>query len=306
MATRLSTYPGAESMPAPMVSIHCITFNHETFIGKALDSFLEQQTPFPVEIVVGEDCSSDQTRKIIETYMGRYPDRIRMVSSEANVGPAANFERTLKACRGKYVAICEGDDYWRDPTKLEQQVNFLEHHIDYVLCFHDAIAFDESSFEGRPQLTGSLQRDATAQELIRARPISTLTACFRNVVREIPPEIRHSPILDLCVWSLLGHYGQGKYLPDILPAAYRKHAGGLMSLQSRAYRLRTTAQAFLCLARYYERKDLAQYANFFTRAAAVSCGNALSKKDTLFAFAALADSLLLRPSRKLHELWSQR
>ena len=300
------TYAAWEPVSAPMVSVHCITFNHERFIGKALDSFLEQQTSFAVEIVVGEDCSTDDTRKIIENYMGRYPGRIRLVSSESNVGPAANFERTLNACHGKYVAICEGDDYWCDPTKLEQQVRFLERHNDYVLCFHDAVAFDESGFETCPQLPARLQRDASAQELIHARPISTLTSCFRNVVTEIPAQIRQSPIIDLCLWSLLGHHGRGKYLSGIRPAAYRKHAGGLMSLQSQAYRLRTTAQAFLCLARYYERKNMPQYASYFTRAAAVACGNALSKKDTLFALAALADSLLFRPMRKMHALWSTR
>jgi glycosyltransferase involved in cell wall biosynthesis len=290
----------------PMVSIHCITFNHEQFIAKALDSFLEQQTSFPVEIVVGDDCSTDDTRKIIETYVSRYPDRIRLIASVVNVGPAANFERTLTACRGKYVAICEGDDYWRDPTKLEQQVRFLERFENYVMCFHDAVAFDESGFESRPQLPFWLRRDATARELIRARPISTLSVCFRNVVKTLPPEIRHSPILDLCMWSLLGHYGSGKYLPAIRPAAYRKHAGGLMSLKSQAHRLRATAQAFLCLARYYERVAMPQHVSYFTRVASVACGKALRTDGALVTLAALAGSLLFRPIYGLYVRWLRR
>lgn len=295
-----------ESESRPMVSVHCITFNHELYIAKALDSFLEQRTEFEVEIVVGEDCSTDNTRMIIDTYVERYPDRIRLITSESNVGAAANYERTLKACRGKYVAICEGDDYWCDPGKLEQQVRFLEQHYEYVLCYHDAIVFDETEFERRPQLPFWLRKDATALELVHARPISSLTACFRNVVRELPPEVRHSPIVDLCVWSLLGHHGQGKYLPEIRPAAYRKHAGGLMSLKSRAHRLRTTAQTYLCLARYYERVAMPEHVDYFTRAACVACGSALSTLGNLQALAALAASLLLRPVHVLCSMWSNR
>lgn len=255
-----------------------------------------------MEIVVGDDCSNDATRQIIESYLQRYPQRIRLVSSEFNVGPTANFERTLKACRGKYIAICEGDDYWCDSTKLEQQVRFLESHSDYVMCFHDAVAFDESGFEDSPQLPASLQKDATGLELVHARPISTLSVCFRNVLTEIPPEIRQSPILDLCLWSLLGHFGEGKYLPTIKPAAYRKHGGGLMSLKSQSYRQRTTAQAFLCLARYYERIDMRRYASYFTRAATISCAEASDTIDRLLCVAAIVDSLVLRPTQKLRAL----
>lgn len=288
----------------PMVSVHCITFNHGAFIAQALDSFLKQQTKFEVEIVVGEDCSTDDTRDVVERYLRLFRGRIRLITSESNVGPAANFERTLQACHGKYVAICEGDDYWQDTSKLQQQVDFLEKQTDFVLCFHDAIAFDQSGFESHPQLPAHLQKDATAHELIQARPISTLTVCFRNVIRELPAEVRNSPILDLCLWSLLGHHGRGKYLPNIRPAAYRKHAGGLMSLQPDDHRLRNTAQAFLCLARYYERQNLTQHVTHFTQAAAIACGNALDRKHRLLTLAALADSLLRSSVCKLRAfLW---
>lgn len=306
MSDTLRPVPAVHDPGEPLVSIHCITFNHGPYIARALDSFLEQQTTFTVEIVVGEDCSSDETRTIVEDYVRRYPHRVRLITSASNVGPTANYERTLKACRGKYVAICEGDDYWRDPTKLEQQVRFLEQHDDYVMCFHDAVAFDESGFETSPQLPIWLRKDATALELVRARPISSLTACFRNVIRELPAEIRPSPILDLCMWSLLGEHGRGKYMPLIQPAAYRKHPGGLMSQKSRAYRLRTTAQTFLCLARYYERVEMPDLVSYFTQAAMRACGNALTVRGILQALMAPAVSILLRPVHALQAIWSVR
>lgn len=279
----------------PTVSIHCITFNHGAYIGRALDSFLEQRTSFPIEIVVGEDHSTDDTRLIVESYVTRYPDRIRLIISDSNVGAIANYERTLKACRGKYIAICEGDDYWCDPYKLELQVQFLEKHDDYVLCFHDAVAFDDLGFDRHPQLPFWLRKDASAQDLINARSISTLTVCFRNLIRELPSELRDSPVLDLCMWSLLGHHGKGKYLPTIRPAAYRKHAGGLMSQKSRSYRLRATAQAYLCLARYYDRFAMPKQTDYFTRAASKACSDALPVSSGLINVAAIAGRFVLRP-----------
>ncbi len=282
-----------------LVSIHCITYNHGAFISEALDSFLAQQTSFGFEIVVGEDCSSDNTREVVEDYIRKHPGRIKLIVSDRNVGVAANFERVLKACSGKYVAICEGDDYWIDPGKLQAQVDFLEHARDFVVCYHDAIPFDESGFEQYPQLPKSLQTDASERALVRGRPISTLTACFRNVVRELPAEIRVSPVIDLCLWSLLGHFGKGKYLAHVRPAAYRKHAHGLMSLRSHDHRQRNTAQAFLCLARYYERIEMPELASHFTCSASIACGRALSAPSKVQVISALGYSLLPELFRKI-------
>lgn len=289
-------------MPQPILSIHCITYNHELYISDALDSFLQQVTTFDFEIVVGEDCSSDRTREIVNRYAALHPNRIRLITSAANVGANANFERTLRACRGKYIAICEGDDFWRDASKLQQQVQFLERNQDYVICYHDAIPFEDVDFDSSPQLPRHYQRDATSLELIRSRPISTLTACFRNFVGEIPLEMRHSPILDLCLWSLLGWYGKGKYLTTIRPAAYRKHAGGLMSLRSKAYRLRATAQAYLCLANYYDRLGLRNHSDYFSRSAAVATAASLPVQDRLLTLAGISDSLVAHPVSKLRSL----
>ena len=110
----------------PLVSVHMITYNHEPYIAQAIEGVLMQETAFPVELVVGEDCSTDRTREIVLDYQRRRPDFIRVLTTEHNVGMMGNSLRTAYACRGKYIAFCEGDDYWHRPRKLEKQVSVLE------------------------------------------------------------------------------------------------------------------------------------------------------------------------------------
>jgi len=121
-----------------MVSINCITYNHKDYIMDALNSFLMQITDFNYEILIGEDCSTDTTRKIVEEYVIQYPDKIRLITSEQNVGWKKNSLNLLENSFGKYIAICEGDDYWTDPFKLQKQVDYMERHKDCSLCFHGA------------------------------------------------------------------------------------------------------------------------------------------------------------------------
>ena len=123
-------------MTNPLVSIVCITYNHEPYLCQALDGFLMQRTTFPVEIILAEDCSTDGTRAICEEYAKRYPGKIRYIWSETNVGAVANERRAMEAAQGKYIAFCEGDDYWTDADKLQRQVDFMESHPDYSVCWH--------------------------------------------------------------------------------------------------------------------------------------------------------------------------
>lgn len=243
-----------QATDAPLVSILCITYNHADYVAIALDAFLAQQTSFKVEIVVGDDCSSDGTLAVLDRYAQQQVGRIRVLPSSVNLGVTRNFRRTLQACRGRYIAICEGDDFWRGTRKLQDQVEFLEAHPDFVMSYHDATIVDKSGEPGGSQLPVHLKCDASKDELIAARQISTLTVCFRNVLTELPPELDQAPALDLCLWSLLGHYGKGKYLAGIEPAGYRVHAAGVFSMQSERNRHLMTAQTLLCLSRIYARR----------------------------------------------------
>jgi len=121
----------------PLVSVKMITYNHAPFIAQAIEGVLRQQATFPFELVIGEDCSTDGTREIVFAYAKRNPDLIRVVASDSNVGMKKNGLRTLEACRGKYVAFCEGDDYWHHPLKLQKQAHYLEKHPGCGLVFSD-------------------------------------------------------------------------------------------------------------------------------------------------------------------------
>jgi glycosyltransferase involved in cell wall biosynthesis len=122
-------------MSVPFVSVHMITYNHGPFIAKSIEGVLAQKTTFPIELVIGEDCSSDNTREIIFEFQKKYPSIIRMVTSEQNVGMKKNCYRTMRACKGKYVAFCEGDDYWQHSGKLQIQAEYLEKHPECGLVY---------------------------------------------------------------------------------------------------------------------------------------------------------------------------
>ncbi len=124
-------------MQNPLVSVHMITYNQERFIRRAIDSVLAQKTDFPFELVIGEDCSTDGTRQIVRDYQQKHPEKIRVVTSERNVGPKKNFVRTIEACRGKYIAFCEGDDFWHCPDKLQIQADYLEKHPGCGLVYSE-------------------------------------------------------------------------------------------------------------------------------------------------------------------------
>lgn len=120
----------------PLVSIIIVTYNHFSVISKCIDSVLSQDTTFPIEIILADDCSTDGAREICEEYAAKYPELIRLLPSDRNVGAVANEQRAFLAAKGKYIATCEGDDYWTDPLKLQKQVDFLEANPDYSVCFH--------------------------------------------------------------------------------------------------------------------------------------------------------------------------
>ena len=135
----------------PLVSIEIITYNHAPFIRQCIEGVLMQKTTFPYELVIGEDCSTDGTREIVLDYAQKYPEIIRVITSESNVGAFENEKRAYFACRGKYIAICEGDDYWTDPDKLQKQVDFLEEHPDYSMCCHASKIIVENK-KAKPKL----------------------------------------------------------------------------------------------------------------------------------------------------------
>jgi glycosyltransferase involved in cell wall biosynthesis len=128
----------------PIVSVMTLTYNHAPFISRCVEGALMQKTTFPYELVIGEDCSTDGTREIVLEYARKYPEMIRVITSESNVGVKESWRRSLSGCQGEYIALCEGDDYWIDPLKLQKQYEailkydaILITHSTFVVFFHD-------------------------------------------------------------------------------------------------------------------------------------------------------------------------
>lgn len=138
----------------PLVSVVVLTFNHEKYITQALDSILMQQVNFPYEILVGDDCSTDHTQDILKHYADEYPGVFRLFLREKNLGPTKNLYDVMRHASGRYMASCEGDDFWTDPHKLQLQIDFLESHRQYVGCVHPISLVDE---EGMPSDKKKLQ-----------------------------------------------------------------------------------------------------------------------------------------------------
>ena len=122
----------------PMVSIICLTYNHAKYIEKTFHGFAEQVADFPFEIIIGEDCSTDNTLELCKKFQSEHPDKVRLLTWEKNLGSRANGLRCRNACRGKYMAFCEGDDYWCYPEKLKEQVEYLESHPDCGIVYGNA------------------------------------------------------------------------------------------------------------------------------------------------------------------------
>ncbi len=127
------------------LSVIFITYNHEEYVERALRSVLMQQTDFDFEVVVGEDCSTDSTREIVSAIADEYPEgKVRLLFREHNLGPTRNVYETTMACKGRYLAYLEGDDYWTDENKLQRQVDFLDKHPEYIGVTHDMVLVDEN------------------------------------------------------------------------------------------------------------------------------------------------------------------
>lgn len=131
-------------MTAPVVSVHMITYNHEVYIAEAIEGVLKQKVNFGIELVIGEDCSNDGTLQVVLEYQERYPDIIKVITSKKNVGSTKNFIRTIRNCKGKYIAFCEGDDYWHNPEKLQRQVEYMEGHSQCGMIFADCNLYYDS------------------------------------------------------------------------------------------------------------------------------------------------------------------
>ena len=216
------------------VSVCMITYNHEPFVRQAIDSVLMQEADFEYELVIGEDCSTDGTRQIVVGYARQYPSRIRLLLPEHNQGMIPNAVATLTACRGQYVALLEGDDYWTHPHKLQKQVDFLEAHPECSMCFHNAeVIYEDQSREPRNYCPSGQKEISGLEDILKEDFIPTCSVMFRRgVIRELPDWYHLVRMGDWPLLLLLAEKGKIGYIDDVM-GVYRVHSGGTWSSLSR-------------------------------------------------------------------------
>lgn len=230
------------SETVPKVSVSIITYNHRAYIAQAIESVLKQQVNFDYEVIIGDDCSTDGTREILQAYQQQYPDLIQLVlhpKRYEGVPGRLNNITNLYACRGEYVALLDGDDYWISEDKLQTQVDFLDQHPDYALTFHDAkVVSDENAF---PAYNHSDEFDFlkakdsfTHQDVAERWFMQTSSIVYRNeLLEEFPDWFWQVYSADYILQLLVTQYGKVRYFHK-LKSVRRKNQASFSAIYNRS------------------------------------------------------------------------
>lgn len=222
-------------MKRPKVSVLLITYNHGRHVREALESIFTQKTSFAFDVVVADDASTDDTRKIVDEFARRYPERMVLSYLERNAadGGATNTIRGLERCDGEYIAMLDGDDQWLVPDKLQKQVDYLDAHPGVTLCFHNCrIEYEEGGRKSWDTVRFLKREIVTTEDLLAHAMVQTSTIVMR---RELVPDVVKRPDL-LCDWFIglmATQRGEVAYLEDVM-SVFRQHAGSSFTTLSRA------------------------------------------------------------------------
>lgn len=219
-----------------MVSIRCLVYNHEPYLRQCLDGFVMQQTNFRFEAIVHDDASTDGSAAIIREYAAKYPDIIKPIYETENQYSKrdGSIRRIMNAyTHGKYIASCEGDDYWIDPLKLQKQVDFMEAHPNYSMCFARALEHYEDGSREDNLFSIVEDRDYEGIELFEQWIVPTASVLYRTEIlyTKLFEEVRSSKKLifgDTPLFLTCAHYGKLRGFSDVF-CVYRRHAKGMTS-----------------------------------------------------------------------------
>lgn len=225
----LNKFEKRNSRNYPMVSVVIVTYNQEQWIKQTIESILSQNTCFSYEIIIGEDFGSDNTRRICQFYADKF-NNVTLLSQDRNLGLVGNFVRCVKACSGRYIMCCAGDDYWHNHKKIQLQVDFMEHHPECVLCHTDIDLLNVKS--GRLLKNYKKSRNIVPPEgmiqkqiLAGKEMISAVTMCVRHdIIKKYVPLDKfielNFPREDWPMLIILSAYGVIRYIPEST-ATYR-------------------------------------------------------------------------------------
>lgn len=205
-------------MTNPLISVCLITHNHAKYIRDAIQGILMQQTRFPWELIVADDCSTDGTKEILEEYKERHPNLITLILQKTNVGAGQNWLELITTPKSKYIAYCEGDDYWTDPLKLQKQVSLLESNDQCGMVYSRAMELNSSKPKYKGATVGAGFRDIRA--LLLSNPIPSLTIVVRTqlyheYIKQIQPQHRNWKMGDYPGWLWLAFNSQIMFMSDI-------------------------------------------------------------------------------------------
>jgi glycosyltransferase involved in cell wall biosynthesis len=246
------------------VSVHVITYNQKDYIGQALEGVLSQKTIFPIEIIVGDDGSTDGTSEIVQQYVNRYPSVVKPLFHPRNMGPEGmpgknNFLLTLKACKGKYIALLDGDDYWCDDNKLQKQIDFLEGHSDYSICFHKAkIVYEGGVPQQYRDINIDTEETTTLSDLVKGNYIHASTCVFRRNFTSVPDWFFKVFTGDWALHMLNAEYGKLFFINEEM-AAYRVHNRGLLSARKTLEYDLNKMETFKIMADHFQSKNSEAY-----------------------------------------------
>ncbi|HDR2326701.1 TPA: glycosyltransferase [Enterobacter kobei] len=250
------------------VSICCIAYNQELYISEAIDSFLKQKTSFPFEILISDDCSSDATKEIIERYVRKFPSIIQSVGADKNLGANGNILNVFSHAKGKYIAFCEGDDYWVDDNKLQVQFEAMESNPNIKFSFHPCYLLKNSCLnKSRTFYKGPNLKVFDINDVLSSLNQFAPTASYMfhiSVIDLIPDWFSKAPVGDL----FLEIYGMknsgGLYIPDI-KSVYRIASIGSWSTETQK-ETATHKNRHLKLIEFltFAQKDFPEYGNAFS------------------------------------------
>lgn len=226
-----------------LLKVFMVTYNHEAFIREAVESVMMQRTDFPVLLVIGEDKSTDNTRALVQELAAEYPDRIRPILHETNLGAARTGLDVWAEClrESSYVAILEGDDFWTDPLKLQKQVDVLRADPSVSMCFHDA--WNQAPDGTRTEYVRAWLGDRPEKErfgldeVITENFVPTVSICLRNTPDlRLLERLKDHPLMDHTINIVLAGLGELAYIDQPM-GVRRQHAGGLISMRSRQHKI---------------------------------------------------------------------
>ncbi len=234
----------------PLVSVMMISYNQEEFIDEAIRGVMLQKVPFDIELIIGDDCSTDSTAERCRYWQQKYPDVIKLLPREKNLGVQRNYIDVYNHCRGRYIAVCEGDDYWCDRSKLRRQVEYMENHPDCTVCFHRVINYFTDT-RTMSLSNGGQKRDTTISDLARSNYITNLSVMYRRgVFGALPDWVGLVTAPDYTFHMLHASKGAIHYI-DRPMAVYRQSAKGVWSKAGEERRLRMSLLARKNLIDYF-------------------------------------------------------